>query len=81
MLNVFDFFSKVTKEKGLYMVRETLRKTDVPEEVGSVCIQSFKFKFSLSPLRTVFLHHRCAFCYLVGWLVSLVVLNFQNHLL
>ena len=54
MLNVFDFFSKVTKEKGLYMVRETLRKTDVPEEVGSVCIQSFKFKFSLFPLRTVF---------------------------
>jgi len=24
---------EVTKEKGLYMVRETLRKTDVPEEV------------------------------------------------
>ena len=29
-----DYFcSKVTKDKGLHMVREALSKTDVPEEV------------------------------------------------
>ena len=32
-VTLMDFCSKVTKVKGLQMIREALRKTDVPEEV------------------------------------------------
>ena len=35
-VTLVHFCFKVTKDKGLHMVREALRKTDVPEEVRSV---------------------------------------------
>ena len=42
-VTLMDFCSKVTKVKGLQMIREALRKTDVPEEVGSVCLLKVQF--------------------------------------
>ena len=43
VVTLIDFCSKVTKVEGLQMIREALRKTDVPEEVGSVCLLKVHF--------------------------------------
>ena len=41
------FYSKVTKDKGLHMVREALRKTDAPEEVRTPFLEVFSIWINL----------------------------------